>query len=378
MDFAIAAAIRDVVIEHMGAACAPDGVVSLEELGLEDYPRTPVGKIQKHKVAALIRAYREKHLVKTVSLPHPEKFSVGNGVRQAAEKDILDHLVRIWSQTIGIYDEKRHLPPDTYIKTLPVDSISVMRVRDQVTKALGSNTLTLTELAQGGTIREQAVLLQSRTQTSGFTTAGSPAAEVKKEEETSKAPPEIEDMVHLIEDPSLFDRTKEIVEEAIQACDLSWKDVRTVMPASDFSAVSFRVRSMWHLNLKMVLIAKHKVSKQQLRQCLHRVFLNNLMMASFIVSDAERLDKNLALHVQVQLDEAFLYRYVLADAGSVKTSADIVGFARQQHYPGCTDAVPPGPLSKVWLFDVEDVGSAGFVMNGKSFIVYWKTLRSIG
>jgi len=45
VDFAMAAAIRDVVVEYMGAACAPDGVVSLEELGLEDYPRTPVGKI---------------------------------------------------------------------------------------------------------------------------------------------------------------------------------------------------------------------------------------------------------------------------------------------------------------------------------------------
>jgi len=45
------------------------------------------------------------------------------------------------------------------------------------------------------------------------------------------------------------------------------------------------------------------------------------MMASFIVRDAERLGRNLALHVQVDVDEAFLDKYVLPSQSITDYSA---------------------------------------------------------
>jgi len=367
VDAETAAAIRDAVVERMGAACAPDEVISLEDLALEDYPRTAVGKVQKHKLAALVGAYRKKR--RRNGIPTPP-YSEDSGTETTAVKelvattDILDHLVRIWSQTIGIYDERRLLSPDTDVATLPVDSIALMRVRDRLAKALDGNTLSLAELGKGGTIRQQATLLRSRKNDAQPKFGNIPTLNSRRGEKEARHPPEVEDMVHLTEDPSLLDRTKEIVTEAIQGCGLSWENVRAVMPTTDFNAVSLRVGNMWHLNLKLVVITRKNVAKERLRASLHRVIENNPMMASFIVADAEKLGKDLALHIEVELSEAFVNEHVLADAGMVKSPSEMVEFAKQQHFPGCRDAVPPGPLSKLWLFDVEETGSAGFVVNG--------------
>ncbi|KAK4443049.1 hypothetical protein QBC34DRAFT_443652, partial [Podospora aff. communis PSN243] len=365
VDSATASGIRDAVVGRMGAACAPDEVISLKDLGLEDYPRTAVGKVQKHKLAAFVKTYRQRRALAGNPTP-PGSGGTNNSPTSPTDmRDLspsLGHLVRVWSETIGIYDVKRHLSPETDVATLPVDSIAIMRVRDRLSKALGGKTLSLAELGKGGTIRDQATLLDSK-QPESSSNANGVGERGKVGDQERQSPPEIEDMVHLTENPSLFGHTIKVVTQAVQGCGLTWEDVRAVMPASDFSAVSFRVGSMWHLNLKMVVITRNNISKTQLRKSLHRVIFNNPMMASFIVADAEKLGRNLALHVQVEVDEAFLDKYVLADAGTVKANSDMVDFAKRQHFPGCNDAVPPGPLSKIWLFDVEESGSAGFVMN---------------
>jgi len=369
VDADTAAAIRKVVVQRMGPAFAPDEVLSLHELGLADYPRTTVGKVQKHKLAVLVRDYRTRRNEQgNRTSPYPEGSNPGSadisGAKgstrseppSATENIILKHLTRVWSQTIGIYDE-RFLSPDTAVSALPVDSIAVMRVRDRLAKALGGRTLSLAELSKTGTIREQAALLDSKALEAGH--VGSTITQ------NWEGPPGVDDMVHLTEDASLFDHTKELVSKAIQGCGLTWdKNVRAVMPTSDFNTVSLRVGSMYHLNLKMVVLTSNNTSKEQLRAALHRVIMNNPMMASFIVADAEKLGRNVALHVQVNLDRDFLDRFLLGDGGVVKKTSELLDFAKRQHFPGCRDAVPPGPLSKLWLFNVEESNSAAFVLNG--------------
>ncbi|KAK0618816.1 hypothetical protein B0T14DRAFT_565726 [Immersiella caudata] len=272
---ATATAIRDAVVDRMGAACAPEEVVSLEDLGLDDYPRTAVGEARKHKLAALVKAYRR--LRSDGGNPTPSD-SANNESHAHSPTDAegrisstLDRLVRIWSQIIGIYDEQKRLSPDTDVKTLPVDSFGLLPFdkTSEDGKLVGGN-------AQSG---EPLPRVLQRLKTWWFI---------------------------LTESPSLFHLTKEVATEAVRGCGLSWKDVRAVMRASDLSAVSFR-----------------------LRRSLHRAILNNLMMVSFIVADAKKLVRNLALHVQVDfdeafLDEAFLDKFVLADAGMVKTDSDMV------------------------------------------------------
>jgi len=49
------------------------------------------------------------------------------------------------------------------------------------------------------------------------------------------------------------------------------KNVRAVMPTSDFNTVSLRVGSMYHLNLKTVVLTNNNTLKEQLRAALHRV-----------------------------------------------------------------------------------------------------------
>jgi len=103
--------------------------------------------------------------------------------------------------------------------------------------------------------------------------------------------------------------------------------------------------------------------------------MNNPITASFIVADAEKLGRNVALHVQVNLDRDFLDKFLLGDGGVVNKTSELLDFAKRQHFPGCRDAVPPSPLSKLWLFDVEESNSAAFVLNGMANLSSF-TLRS--
>ncbi|KAK3332214.1 hypothetical protein B0T19DRAFT_398001 [Cercophora scortea] len=282
-------AVRDAVVRHMGAACAPEFSVSLDDLGLDDFPRTAVGKVQKHKLADL--------------------------------SDTLDQLTRIWSEAVGIssYDLSKLLHPDTQVAELPVDSIAVMRVRDRLAKALGGRTLSLAEIGQGGTIRELAVLLDKKPPEQNENTE----LEVAYTAAQNEGPPEVDDMVHLIEEPSLFQPTKDLVTEVIKDFGLSWeKDVRDVMPMTDFNRLSRGVGTFLRLNLKTVMVTKNGVTKQQLREA-----------------------------------------YVVGDGGFVKDVPSLMEYGNRQNYPECKDASPLGPLSRFWLFDIEETGGAGYVLN---------------
>ncbi|KAK3682370.1 hypothetical protein B0T22DRAFT_386771 [Podospora appendiculata] len=351
MDSDTMVTVRDAVVRHMGAACAPEFSVSLEDLGLYDFPRTAVGKVQKNKLADLVARYRSG-LKPDGDLTQPA----------AVQSDTLDQLTRIWSEAVGIssHDPSKLLPSDTQVAELPVDSIAVMRVRDRLAKALGGRTLSLTEIGQGGTIRELAVLLDTKPSEQN----GSVELEATDATAQNQGPPDVDDMVHLIEDPSLFQPTKDLVTEVIKDFGLSWeKDVRDVMPLTDFNRLSLGVGTFLRLNLKTVLVTKNGVTKQQLREAVMRVIINNPLMASFVVSDAETLGPDLALHVVVNLTEEFLDKYVVGDGGVVKDVPGLMEFGNRQNYPECKDASPPGPLSKFWLFDVTETGSAGYVLN---------------
>lgn len=49
--------IQNTVLEHMGPIYEPEEILTLEQLGLEDFPRTLLGKVQKYKLTATVRKY---------------------------------------------------------------------------------------------------------------------------------------------------------------------------------------------------------------------------------------------------------------------------------------------------------------------------------
>lgn len=156
------------------------------------------GKIQKTKLAALVRKFRSEHDAATADV---------------AESQLDGDVKSIWAKAVGI--PLKNLRIDDPLSEV-ADSITVMRVRDKIKRQTGK-TLSLAEMADSRTIAGQIKLLKSQ-----------PVANAKDtthQRVIRQGPPGVEDMAHLTEDPDLFEPTKEVVSKALAVHGLGWEDV---------------------------------------------------------------------------------------------------------------------------------------------------------
>ncbi|TLD14772.1 Acyl-CoA synthetase family member 2 [Venturia nashicola] len=320
--------VQDAVIRSMGTIYVPDDVISLNQLGLVDYPRTMAGKIQKTKLAALVRKYRsDQNAVMT------------NGTDSQLESDVKN----IWAKAIGI--PLTNLRVDDPLAEV-ADSITVMRVRDKIKRQTGK-TLSLAEMAESGTIAGHIKLLKSQ-----------PVADFKETTHhrvIRQGPPGVEDMAHLTEDPELFEPTKAAVSKALAVHGLEWDDVEDVMPAYDFANVMAEVGEFDSWGFKFALM-----SRNQLRTAIETMLKNNRILASFLVSDKEALESDLALHVAIRQDKK-LFDIVIQDEGSVTTVEELAAIPLKYPYP--QHALFPGPLFRALIYYVEETKSAAVITN---------------
>lgn len=156
------------------------------------------GKIQKTKLAALVRQYRSD-----------QDAAMINGADAQLESDVKN----IWAKAVGI--PLANLRIDDPLSEV-ADSITVMRVRDKIKRQTGK-TLSLAEMADSGTIAGQIKLLKAQ-----------PVSDVKEtmhRRVIRQGPPSAEDMAHLTEDPELFEPTKGVIIKALAVHGLGWEDV---------------------------------------------------------------------------------------------------------------------------------------------------------
>jgi len=137
--------IREHILEQMGPEYVPGGVFSLQELGLEDFPKTVSGKVQKSKLAAIV-------------------------TRKKATNDAQDptsdsHYQSVKEGVLHAYNKATGIPVENLNVDLPTvnfaDSITLLRVRDALTKSLGA-TLSVQELTLYPSIRAQMERLTSK------------------------------------------------------------------------------------------------------------------------------------------------------------------------------------------------------------------------
>jgi aryl carrier-like protein len=221
--------VQTTILTSMGPIHVPDEVIQLGDLGMDEYPRTMAGKIKKTELAELVRKYRNKR-----------DQSETNGVGSVLEKEVVD----IWSRAIG--RDPKHIELDALISDF-ADSITVMRVRDKIKRQTGKS-LSLAEMAQAGTLTGQIKLLQQKSVSQESTS--------RKLRRQRDGPPGIEDMVHLVEDPELFEATKELIMKTISPYGLRWEDVSDVLPVYDFASVLAETGIFNSWNFKMAVLPK--------------------------------------------------------------------------------------------------------------------------
>lgn len=339
-------AIREAVRKVMGPASCPEEVLCLVQLGLKDYPRTASRKVKKGELGDIIRQYRARK----------KESGKDDDLKNALPSATFGKLRATWARVLGI--DESSLSPESHMAEL-ADSIAATRLLDRVSKAFGKK-LTLSELTQADTLQQQADLLESKP---SLLTSAQPRPPTL---ENATGPPEIEDMVHLTEEPEQFEATKTAIQQAIAHTDLVWDDVREVMPAHDMNRLSVLLGQMNRLNLKTCLVMKDtSTSKKQLFDALEAVFTNNRQLASFEVSMKCKSGHDEVLHVVTSQSRQFLEQHIFRDGGVLETVVELKHLASGRQFPDHTDATYPGPLIKIDIFFIRETESLALLINSE-------------
>ena len=322
--------IQNTVLRNMGPMYLPEEVLTLEQLGLSDFPKTTLGKVQKGKLAKIVKAYLE-----TRDAPKTAPY---------VETDELTSKVqKVWKRTIGHQVDIQAQISDF------ADSITIMRIRERLVTDLGAN-ITLSEILGTTTVGKQIELIRERAMTV-------PIEKVVVQEDGALGK---HDLVHLAGKPERFASTKSYISHAISKVGLAWEDVQAVTPASDFTQILTQadiLNTSW--SWKFALLARTGVDKNATRRACEVVLANNPILASFLFSNRRAFGSDTALHVMLRAKEK-LFDLVCRDHGTV---ANVEDFTQLVYKPYEYEmSVLPGLLCHFLLFDIKETGQSGVVM----------------
>lgn len=219
--------LQQAVLQHLGTAYIPDEVVTLTELGLADFPKTTSGKVQKSRLAELVRLFR-------VRRDHKQNSSM---------RSIHDTVLHTYYKSTGLAVEDLDLlTPVTNF----ADSISFMRVRDALRKELGY-TLTFKEMTEYPNIQSQIRLLQGRDIKSlngAFSTS------------KLSGPPSLDEMTITFGSSDEAERMKTVISKTIEAKGFNWsQDVASIIPAHDFMQILLESELISTWNFAIAILA---------------------------------------------------------------------------------------------------------------------------
>lgn len=181
---AMAKEIHRVTSQSMGPLWIPEEVISLKTLGLEDWPKTALGKINKRTLREHVGQHQLENMPKPNGVLHANEVSYANeisheesashadesshknkfwraseGVRNGAI-DWRQHVLNIWAGVLGL--EATDVPVDSPVLQI-ADSLMLARVRGQVRREVaGQEKLSLRDLTEAVTISGQIEVIMSR------------------------------------------------------------------------------------------------------------------------------------------------------------------------------------------------------------------------
>ncbi|KAH6659372.1 hypothetical protein BKA67DRAFT_529526 [Truncatella angustata] len=317
--------VQDVVLRELGAAYVPERTITLTELGFADFPRTTSNKIQKSQLIARVRALLSDEVMTSSSTD---------------EVAIKDKVLAAYFKSTGVPIEKL----DVNIPTVQfADSIAFMRVRDYLRKSL-SHTLTTKEMNDHPTIAAQIKLLRDR---SASNTRSNKLAG------NSLRQSSMEDL------SILFGGMKEArammlrISDVLQAKQLSWPQVLSVVPAHDYLQVLLNSQIIETWNFAIAVVTKG-FKDTNLVTALKKALSNHPILTSFIAVDHAG-----SAHYVTLLPDENLWDQCIFRHGSVKNSKDVQNIAVDFPRPHLSRV--PGPLISCLLFHIEESDSAAVV-----------------
>ena len=233
----------------MGAAFVPEQIITLEDIGLDEYPKTSSGKIKKTELAQTVRNYRETQEKQGNGTPGPSKNN------HRVDQTLLDTVIWIWWKASGI--DSNHLDINSPVSNF-ADSITIMRVRDMMRKRLGK-TLKVEEMAMNPSIMAQVKILQ-----------GQDGQNTSLKKQASKRTPTLDALTMTFRTKRLANRMKQLIDETIKPFGFDWdKDVTAVIPCNDFMRVLVNTGIIDSWNFAIAIVTESSTIKVRPSLTLH-------------------------------------------------------------------------------------------------------------
>jgi acyl-CoA synthetase (AMP-forming)/AMP-acid ligase II len=178
--------IRQTIARNMGLMWIPDEVIHLKDLGLEDWPRTALGKLSKLSLRKLVHKRHFDSLEKA-------RIAMASQSVKKDDQRWSDHVLATWARAVGIENEilDLHKPTSEF-----ADSLTVARVRGQIRREIpGQERLSARDMAENDTVAKQIDLVLRRLNGSGG------RVDVAEDDEGKRGPPGVEDMVSIATPP---------------------------------------------------------------------------------------------------------------------------------------------------------------------------------
>ncbi|KAK6071130.1 AMP-binding enzyme [Seiridium cupressi] len=316
--------ILGLVLAKMGSSYLPDDVVSVEDLGLREYPLTTSGKIQRKELESLVRRRRQTRALDTQT------------------RDVATVVRQVWAKSIG-------LAPSDLDEEAPIasfgDSITVMRVRAEIRRTLGTAP-SIVDILNSESVAALVKLVEAQ----------NPAAGDVDTTPKREGPPQAEDMVHLAldTDGSELERTKAVVSGTIGNHGFSWDDVEDITPGYDFSSIQRHEEEYETWKFLYGYVIKD-TDKATLRRALESTLSHHRVLASFLVDDPALLGGRDILHVLMQQSQRYL-DLIIQDDGEMETVDKFHTLLLKTQF-----ASSPGPMAQFFLYTISSTGETALL-----------------
>ncbi|KAL5361447.1 hypothetical protein BJX96DRAFT_185286 [Aspergillus floccosus] len=315
------ARMSNIIQSSLGVSHVPTNVVSLQSLGLSDYPKTALGKVQKSKLSEIVNQYRHSHASR-------------GGQRLVSQSDAAHALQMAWASVLG----KKLEDIDV---TVPVsqfaDSIILQSVRGAVQRDTG-RYVSLSQWLAASNIADQVQLLEASEQHGKETWIP-----IRTNQSRCLG---CDDMVHAGGSEYAAGATRAAIEKTVGKYNLGWVD----------TICRTKVVNTWNIR---TLIITNNATAAELREATVTTIRNNPLLLSFMIIDPELQDPELGLYVLIR-PEAMLDQCVL-DYGTVETVEDAQRI--NMDYPFPSHTLLPGPLFRALIVFVQETQSAALISN---------------
>ncbi|USW52954.1 Putative AMP-dependent synthetase/ligase, Condensation domain, phosphopantetheine binding ACP [Septoria linicola] len=328
-------AMHELLSEKLGTTFVPAHVVKVQDLGMEDFPRTESGKYQKFELKEPVADFVHSSDT-TKPVTEDEESSGKSG-------DNIDQLHQIWAKLLGMPQDK--LSIDDPIQDL-ADSITVMRAASKIKRELEQD-IGPHDIFDHPTIKAQSELLQSRKKPS----SGKSKAPADKPRDGS---PGVADISHMLGSEEKMAVLQSAFSSIAEPLGLTWdEDVQEVLPVWDWGAIMLRGPRAQSWNHRHAF-ATTQASTEQLKAALEKALSHQDMLRTLAITSADSTPS----HVIIRSSPRW-YKHVIREVNAVETAEKLKQLVLND--PELDFACAPGPLFRAVIAPIKDSGTSGLV-----------------